>query len=127
MKKMRCTSEVYLPHQREKLDEGTYDGRKYVIVSYGDHPCAYVKVPKNTKYDHILVHGGITFYGKLRQVYGDRAGYYIGWDYAHDGDFLGCMLAMQDAHMMPWFTELKRWTTEEILEDVKSVIAQLNS
>lgn len=58
----------------EVLDERTYNGYEYIIISYKTHPCCYVRIPKNDplykihflyedrKYiDKINVHGGITF------------------------------------------------------------------
>jgi len=80
------------------LFEGEYEKYHFVIVSYGTHPCAYVELPKNhplygieDNYDaDIDVHGGITFARHLRHVLGERGdGFYLGWDYAHVGDFSG--------------------------------------
>lgn len=106
----------------EILDSGEIDGYKYKIVSYGIHPCAYVCLPKNDKfyglpYDEIDIdcHGGLT-YGSFQQNE-----FWIGWDYAHWGDYCGYH-ALFDFDSE--FVE-KRWTTAEILEEVKDVIKQL--
>ena len=104
------------------LDKGNYNGYDYYIISYGTHPCAYIIIPvENPLYGRdynsidIDVHGGLTF-GGHHNLLEDR--WCIGWDYAHAGDCVS-------------YSELdkyndKRWTTEEILEDVHSVIDQLN-
>lgn len=47
-----------------------------------------------------------------------RDGYYIGWDYNHYGDYSVSMA------LLGMLGE-KRWTTEEIFEEVVSVIKQL--
>ena len=110
---------------KEILSEGEYCGYHVVIVSYGTHPCAYVEIPKNHPYYgkyygdlDIDVHGGLTFGSHLSHVLGERGlnGFYIGWDYAHAGDYY---------EGLPFSPHDKKWTTEEIFEDVKSVIHQL--
>ena len=105
---------------REVLDKGEYKGYKYLIFSFGTHPCAYVQIPKihpywNFKdYDElpIEVHGGLTFAGE--QPYMDN-NFCIGWDYYHFDDY------------NPLSPELggKRWHTVDILKDVFDVIHQL--
>ena len=62
-------SEMVYSNRRitEVLLEGEYLGYKWVIISYGTHPCAYVKLPKNSKLiplDEgipVACHGGITY------------------------------------------------------------------
>ena len=105
----------------EILDEGFYNGFHYIICSYGTHPCAYVQVPEThdfygMPYDDIEVdcHGGLT-YGRFAK----NGTYWIGWDYAHYGDYVGY-------YLMRYGYDAKKWTTEEIYEDVKYVIDQLN-
>lgn len=112
----------------EVLDKGTYNGYKYVIISYRIHPCCYIHIPENdplyeidyydedNKYiDKISVHGGITYTGylnpKTRKI--NKNAWWIGWDYAHLGDRSGDLCG-------------KEWTTKELLEDVHSCIDQLN-
>ena len=110
------------------LDEGIYKNYHYAIVSFGSHPCAYIELPKGHKYygkdyDDIPIdcHGGLTYSSEgilpSSSIY-HRDGYWIGWDYAHLGDYCG------------WFNVFdntgKKWTTEEILQEVKEVIEQLS-
>ena len=113
----------------EVLCEGTYEGYDFVIVSYGTHPCAYVEIPMNSKYygldydelDFINCHGGLTYADRLDHIYGDDdRRWFIGWDYAHACDYLG-FNALFDFDT----SRDKKWTTEEIYEEVKSVIKQL--
>lgn len=104
------------------LDSGIYNGYQYRIVSRGLHPCAYVELPEGHKYyglDYndipVDCHGSLTY----SYIYVDGlfsgTGWWIGWDYAHSGDYTGLNLCEH------W----KKWTTAEILEEVKQVIDQL--
>ena len=126
---------------KEILLQGEYDGRKFVIVSYGTHPCAYVEMPYKQlnnlnikqndceKYleDKINCHGGITYFGRLDHVPCILENIeYFGWDYAHACDFTGIYLnpifnEKEDLNLLKG----KKWTTEEIFEEVKDVIHQL--
>lgn len=119
---------VYQSERKEEiLYKGEYKGFEYKIVSYGTHPCCYVVIPKNHKfynkdYDDICVmcHGGMTYAGKEK----DNK-FWIGWDYAHYGDYTGVC-------EMPILKEFKylhkndkKWTTKELIKETKEVIEQL--
>ncbi|MCM1316396.1 MAG: hypothetical protein NC244_13615 [Alistipes senegalensis] len=71
------------------------------------------------KYDDIPVecHGGLTYSKSYVNGLFTDSGWWIGWDYAHDGDYFGDM--HDDTSC------LKKWTTAEIIEEVKKVISQL--
>ncbi len=112
------------------LDKGIKDGFYWCIVSLGIHPCAYVAVTKDHPYFEknvddipIDVHGGITYDSNdlqwnpvlLEDVW------WIGWDYGHAGDFSGCYLRPK----MTFTPEEKKWTTQEIKNEVFKVIEQL--
>ena len=110
------------------LGEGSIDGYDWMIISYGTHPCAYVKLQndhpyygKDYDYMNIDVHGGITYaemgYHCNIPGFPVKDGFWIGWDYNHFNDFNGLIN----------FKNTKMWTTEEIFDDVKSVIEQLKS
>ena len=111
------------------LDKGTYKGFNYVIVNYGTHPCCYVAIPQGHKffekhYDDIGIdcHGGLTFSHYID--FGDGKEYYIGWDYAHYEDYNG----IYELDFLKGFNHnhyYKKWTTRELLEDVRKVIEQL--
>ncbi len=115
---------VYKPNfDIEVLVKESFDGYDYLIVSYGTHPCAYVKIPKShplygknyTEMD-IACHGGPTFSGNLEIDSTDPDNFYVGWDYAHAGDYSGYNENGQQD---------KKYTVADILEDVDYVIYQL--
>lgn len=115
----------------ELLDSGTYDGYEYAIVSRGFHPCAYVKLPEGHKcygmdYDDIPVdcHCGLTYAENYLAILPLESGWWIGWDYGHCCDYSGFM--MHEYWCDIDTSHLKRWTTAEIFEEVKQVIAQLD-
>lgn len=109
----------------EIIDEGTCEGYHYVIVSYGSHPCAYVKIPEGhpcygLDYGKIFIscHGGLTFSSMGLYLRGKelRPGYWIGWDYAHFGDHVELPGIERGG---------KRWTIPEIRTEVEHVVWQL--
>lgn len=67
------------------------------------HLCGYVRVPRKSKaYRYperraegkFTVHGGVTFYGKLRRATGGtHRGKWVGFDCAHSGDAIPYMVA----------------------------------
>ena len=104
------------------LYKGEYKNYKFCIVSLGTHPTAYVECKlDNCKsyYDKrildVKVHGDFTYMGEAYWDTEDQTTY-LGWDYSHDGDY--CTL-------LPFTVFEKRWTTQEIYDQVKSVIEQL--
>ena len=115
------------------LDSGKHQGYNYWVISYGTHPCAYVELPKGHIYYGkcngdafdlpIDVHGGITYgnYGLHNIVEQDK--FLLGWDYNHYGDY-SCM---NSSMFFDMGDVGKMWSTEEILEDVKKVIEQLQN
>ena len=70
---------IYKPDRElEILDEGIIDGRQYYIISFGTHPCAYVKVFEEELKDKdgfedwdIDCHGGVTFCSTLSTINAD--------------------------------------------------------
>ena len=122
--------EMVYSSKREKtiLYEGLYENRKFAIISLGTHPVAYVETTSNEPndyndeyYNSVRVHGGLTFGDKPYWNDNDKT-FYVGWDYAHYMDYAGYEMDFPEDLR----TDGKRWTTEEIFEDVKSVICQLN-
>ena len=133
---------------KEILDEGEYLGFKYIILNLHSHPTAYVFIrdEENDLYgldydeiseicrerlngEYLDVHGGLTFSDDHLNnilVWSDKykcdtlqtitGGWIIGWDYAHMGDY--CSL-----YSMP---NEKKWSTQEIQNEVKQVINQLD-
>lgn len=108
--------------------KGEYKGCKYAILSLGRHPVAYVEDFLglgdycNPLLESIVVHGGFTYYGERMSEYSDNSNY-LGWDYGHYGDYSSI-----DELLPPDLKAGgKKWTTEEILEEVYSVIIQLKN
>jgi len=117
------------------LARGKYMGYPFIVVDLGTHPTAYVCLPK----DHALyevkwpndaggalnIHGGgFTFAEKTIRLSTIKDRWWVGWDYAHlsRGDYFeggfeeGFLDSMGATH---------KWTTDEIIEEVKDVIKQL--
>lgn len=114
----------------EILDTGKYNDYRYVIVSRGFHPCAYVELPEWHKYyglhyDDIPIecHVGLTYSDNYVSDLVVGNGWWIGWDYGHCCDYSGFML--RDYWQNFDTSHYKKWTTAEIFEEVKKVIEQL--
>ena len=113
----------------EVLDTGTCFGFFYWILNLGTHPTAYIKIPRRHKcygkiYDDIdiEVHGGLTYSRDYLYINETQKleGWFIGWDYAHCYDYAG-YYNKKDGSLY----NLKRWTTEEIREEVYKACEQL--
>ena len=112
------------------LAVGEVGGHKYVVVSYGDHPCAYVSVPKGSAINisDVYCHGGVTYEDKklphkeLEELFDDvKDSWWIGWDYAHWNDYSGLL----EEESRGVFGNMKKWTTDEIEEECLNVIGQI--
>lgn len=110
----------------ELLSSGEFKGYNYYVLSQGTHPCGYVEIPSesgffNVDYDDIPVdcHGGLTYgRGYLTGVAEEAENrYFIGWDYAHFGDYMG--------YYSTWELSGAIHYTDEIVRECKNVIAQL--
>lgn len=120
---------VYMPvHCNEVLHEGEYLDHKFVIMSQGTHPTAYVecKLKDLTGYHDerlsgVSVHGGFTYHTRANWPAPDGPVVNVlGWDYMHPPlDFVGFVC------LHPFGVSAKMWTTQEIYEEVKNVIRQL--
>ena len=118
----------------EILCQGTYKGYQFYIMNLGTHPTAYVEIPitnrlfgkgYNEIYDmgiDIDVHGGLT-YSRDHLLGGEKNKWFIGWDYAHAGDYAGYSEKYPGLFKISIYD--KKWTTEEIFEDVVNAIEQL--
>ena len=94
------------------LDFGEYRSIKYMIVSRHEYPCSYIELGK--EYEGISCHGGVTYSGRGVPGFEDvtRSTHWIGWDYAHFGDYIAFMPGHGG----------KRWSTEELVKEVHEVI-----
>lgn len=120
---------------REVVLTSEYRGYKFFIVTYGTHPCAYVRLPKSHPYSgmdmddmDISCHGGITFYGEFNDKVLDKGfpndGEYIGWDYAHAGDYYYYPALIMKKKYGSLY-DGRKWTLAEIEEGAHNVINQL--
>ena len=113
----------------EILFTGEYMGYRFYILNLGTHPTAYIEIPEGhdlfgKHYDdiNIDVHGGLTYAeDHLRGV--KENSWFIGWDYAHAGDYGGYDVKWIGTKL--YGEEDKKWTTEEIFDDVVNVIEQI--
>ena len=115
------------------LDIGTYKGFEYYIVNcVGVYPLAYIKVPDDLKIscedpfeiDLDSPHGGLTFdcenaVPPLLEGIASK-GNYLGWDYNHCDDYSGYD---DEGSICNYAT--RKWTTKEILEQVKNTIEEI--
>ena len=121
---------------KEILYEDDYLGYHFLIVSYGTHPCAYIEIPKTHRWykknytdeelENIECHGGLTYTDNLSHVLGKEEAngrWFIGWDYAHLEDFQGYYKYDGVWGESQW--KPKKWTTQEIFNEVKKVIEQI--
>jgi hypothetical protein len=104
------------------LADGEYNEHEFKIISYGTHPCCYIKLNPDEKYygksdDDILLpcHGGVTFAKMTQDDDRFENGFWIGWDYAHFGDAFG--------EKMPG----RMYTTQTLLAHTKAAIDELNT
>ena len=116
----------------ELLCKDKYKNYKYYVLNLGTHPTAYIEIPKENKlyrksYNEIYeigcdidVHYGLTYSdNELMGVKSEN--WFIGWDYAHLGDYCGYEECMPESIR----TYGKKWTTEEIIEECKNAIDQI--
>ena len=133
-------TELYVPGRHYKyyniVERGIIRGFPWVIITLGSHPCAYVAVdPKHPYYAmdyddmyskdiYLECHGGVTYteFDKYTRTWAAQDLWWIGWDYAHAGDYD----AEQDrgtGFVKKEFSH--KWTLKEIKKDVLKMIAQL--
>jgi hypothetical protein len=115
MKEMEYTN----TSKRELLERNTYKDHEYFVISLGTHPCGYVKLNgENPTLEDVCCHGGITYKESHLRISNEEtlSGEFIGWDYAHCGDYMG--------YDEDWCRGVK-YTTEDIVEECKRVIDEL--
>lgn len=71
----------------------------------------------------IDVHGGLTYSDNHLWISENQKieGWFIGWDYAHYGDYIG----YEEILPKEIRTGGKKWTTEEIFNEIKEVCYQI--
>lgn len=115
----------------ELLDTGKCCGYTYYILNLGTHPTAYIDIPEGHKYygkDYdaidLPVHCGLTYAKNHLWIAEDKRveGWFLGWDYAHAGDYAGYY---KKYDMFDLGLESKKWTTEEIQQEVFEACKEL--
>lgn len=122
----------------ELLHYDKYKGYTYYILNLGTHPTAYIEIPKGhilhgmnyieiyKKDYYIDVHGGLTY--SDNELMGIKTeSWFIGWDYAHAGDYMGYYesFSKYNIHTLNSDYDNKKWTTEEIIKECKNAIKQI--
>lgn len=106
-------------HKRELLERNTYKDHEYFVISFGTHPCGYVKLNGEnlTLAENVCCHGGVTYTEPYLKISENETvfGNFIGWDYAHYGDYIG--------YDDDYYGE--KYTTEEIVGECLRVIDEL--
>lgn len=124
----------------KEVMRGEKDGYKWYIFSIkGSHPCAYVAIDKKHPYYKVdfenklsdIVHGGITYNEEtLNDIIDEDDGLWVfGWDYAHFDDYvnfsLDCFSLMPMGGQDWGESDGKKWSIDEIKEDIYSFISFL--
>ena len=129
-KKMKYSSK----RKRELLYREKFVNYEIFVMNLGTHPTAYIKVPETHPFygkddneveiEGIEVHGGITYCDDHLFISDTEEvnGWFIGWDYAHAGDFFK---TDYEPLIRGFQRDDKKWTTEEIIAECLIVIAQL--
>ena len=100
---------------------GEIDGYRYKIRSCGLYPTAYVYVPndhpcldkESELFMNIPAHGGIDYIAEEQDT--DKPSMELGWSFDHFGDYINCGTNKRG----------KRYTLEEVHEDIARVITYL--
>lgn len=113
---------------------GEYKGREFRITTTGRYPCAYVEAKTEAeigcrdiwKLDELAdVHWGFSFHGYMNHVGDISKKYFIGWDYGHCCDYAAPLRICTPERLMTFGNQGKKWTIDEIIDDIKRVIDQL--
>ena len=115
------------PPETETIATGTHNGYDFLILWYRNHPNAYIQIPEGHPYygknyteidDKSIVHGGFTFSDKnFNKKYNLPDGWYLGWDYAHAGDYV----RFSDGYTL----DGQMWTRHEIAAECKQIIDEI--
>ena len=113
-------------YQRKRINKiimsGCYNGVQWVIKTLGSHPVSYIAVSKDTPVENISWPQEITFDSNDDPEEGAAASHigldirnrWIGWDYAHSGDYYMMAEEMKDV-------EGHKYTYDELIADVEDM------
>lgn len=120
--------------RREILAEREIDGYEYIVMSHSLYPAVYIDMPLRAWYKYSG--GGVATIEKLDRavdVHGGwgyacdcldtgekefRYGFYVGWTYNTDDDFIA-------GEIFSNHRDGKKWTTAELVEEAKAAILKL--
>ena len=106
-----------------RVADGFYRGFHFYILTMGSHPCAYIDVGHSEFLaDEINCHGGITYGDSILATVPEKS-YFIGWDYAHDNDFLVFNDRLAKEYGEPY--RAHKYTLTEIVKECINVIDQI--
>ena len=127
----------YVPrllHPAQVLCLGKYKKYDFLAVNMGTHPTAYVRIPSTHKfyekhYDFInpqpkAFRAGPFTFSRPSSEFASHLdiqipnGWYLGWDYAHIGDYI-CTPFTHNSN------DARKYTTEDIIADCKYIINYL--
>lgn len=126
--------ENLVSQKREILAEGTQGDYKYIVMSHSIYPAVYIDLPLRVGYKYLCggidtiaaldravdVHGGWGYLCDFLDtgVSGLRFGFYVGWIYNTDDDFIA-------GELFSNHKDGKKWTTAELIEEAKAAIKKL--
>lgn len=109
----------------ERVADGFYRGFHFYVLTMGSHPCAYIDVGRSDfSVGAINCHGGITYIHNILATVPEIS-YFIGWDYAHDNDFLAFNDLLAKEYGEPY--RAHKYTLSEIVKECANVIDQINA
>jgi hypothetical protein len=126
--------ENLISQKREVLAVGTYCDYIYIVMSHSLYPAAYIDLPLRVGYKYLVsdidtiaaldrvvdVHGGWNYACDYLDT-GEKGlcyGFYVGWLYNTDDDFIA-------GEIFSNHKDGKKWTTAELIEEAKAVIKKL--
>lgn len=120
--------------KREILAEGTHGEYRYIVMSHSIYPAVYIELPLRAGYKYLCsdidpiaaldravdVHGGWGYLCDFLDtgVSGLRFGFYVGWIYNTEDDFIA-------GEIFSNHKDGKKWTTAELIEEAKTAILKL--
>lgn len=135
---------VYKPSRdidnAEILAAGSYFGVPYYVCSLGNHPVCYIEVSGvdglygeswNSEAVHRICkvepHGGFSWSDydapALQPYLNDESKWFLGWDYAHCGDYSAFEELMPEECRRGG----RKWTTAEMVAETKRVISGITT
>lgn len=133
----------YTPYRhRSTLAKGFRGPYEFAVISFGTHPCCYIRIPYThplfgkSGSDVQIFENEITYVDEylkdvddyLKDIDSDGKSWWIGWDHAHCTDYIGFVLPL--GINFPFFDigdndkeeKPKKWTTDEMIKECLTAI-----